>query len=436
MFSQKVLETWNVFKRFFHVIAEDREADIDPSDVIRRIVIFCCVFELILLLVNVLMDGPIIFHGLLSLLSVMALYLLRLSRSPRIIGLFFLSTATVIGMLSLAFSWIRITYYFQWFVPIYVFALLVVGRAFFLVFSALIVGASMVLLAVYGEALISREIANYDDRSFWLLIMNDSASQLVSVALLVLFENFRMRAEWAANAKRVETAKVSHRSAYADMVGHLAHEFNNPLAIIQAASLKMKLIPARTPQTSVSRLQLSAYIRESITRMDDLLNNLLIFARGDDREAKKPVTMKTFLHSIADRFSELCRDRAIELKVSDFTGRRSFLLRTQSLAFAMEKLVQNSIEALTDRVEGRCISIEVSNSDTQLRILVKDNGEGVPIGDEFRIFDPFFSHKTEALTKGLGLSMAKGIIALDGGELYLDRSFDDTCFVMTLPIHE
>lgn len=435
MFSQARSKLSAVCKSFSHKIAEDRKDDIDPSAVIRPIIMVCCIFVLAFLSINALMDAPTITHGLLSLLSLAVLFMLRTSRSPRTLGLFYLSASTIVSMLSFGLFWTKITYFFQWFVPIYVFALLVTGNVYFLIFSAVYVGASMIFLNTQGEQLIQHEIAKYSDRSFWLLISNDTAAQLLSIAILVLFETFRMKAERAANIKRVESAKISHRSAYADMVGHLAHEFNNPLAVIHAASIKMRRLPqSAVPDLSASRLQLSNYIGDSITRMDDLLQKLLIFARGSDRETKQSLTMRLFLHSMADRFGPLCEDRAIELRTSDSTDRRAFSIRTQSLAFALEKLVQNSVEALSSRRQGGYISIAASNSEDHLRILVRDNGEGIAPGEENRIFDPFYTRKATVLNRGLGLSMAKGLLEMDGGEIYLDRNSQDTCFVLTLPI--
>lgn len=92
-------------------------------------------------------------------------------------------------------------------------------------------------------------------------------------------------------------------------------------------------------------------------------------------------------------------------------------------------LLQNALDATND--EGS-IAIEIELDGKQLHVSVVDDGEGIPVGREDKLFQPFATSKEDGL--GLGLIISRDIMRDLGGELQFERRNDATCFTMIIPL--
>lgn len=103
-------------------------------------------------------------------------------------------------------------------------------------------------------------------------------------------------------------------------------------------------------------------------------------------------------------------------------------------------LLTNAGHAVTDAALTRgndwepCIGIDVSVSGSQAIIRVTDNGNGVGTDIRERIFDPFFTTREVGKGSGLGLSMARDVVAAHGGALRLVDRAEGACFEICLPL--
>jgi signal transduction histidine kinase len=68
-----------------------------------------------------------------------------------------------------------------------------------------------------------------------------------------------------------------------------------------------------------------------------------------------------------------------------------------------------------------------------VRIQFADDGPGVPAGDRDRLFEPFFTSRRAEGGTGLGLPIARSLLAADGGSIALRRSETGACFEVVLP---
>jgi signal transduction histidine kinase len=100
-------------------------------------------------------------------------------------------------------------------------------------------------------------------------------------------------------------------------------------------------------------------------------------------------------------------------------------------------LVVNAFEAMreTPTAERRVIIRSERESDGRVRVSVRDFGAGLPTGEPQRIFERFFSTKREGMGMGLGLTIARSIIASHGGELAAANAQDGgACVHFSLPV--
>jgi C4-dicarboxylate-specific signal transduction histidine kinase len=107
--------------------------------------------------------------------------------------------------------------------------------------------------------------------------------------------------------------------------------------------------------------------------------------------------------------------------------------RDVQLSQVIVNLLSNASDAVKD-LPVRKIEIALEKSDSQLDILFKDSGRGVPLEIRSRIMDPFFTTKEVNQGTGLGLSISKTIMQEHDGELSFLPEEKMTTFRMRLPM--
>ncbi|MFO0987069.1 MAG: ATP-binding protein [Alphaproteobacteria bacterium] len=97
-------------------------------------------------------------------------------------------------------------------------------------------------------------------------------------------------------------------------------------------------------------------------------------------------------------------------------------------------LITNAVEALAEHaVPGGAIEISAAKRGGDVEISVADNGPGVPAEDRDRIFDSFFTTKTEGM--GLGLAICRSLAEAQGGRIWYERGANGPHrFVFTLKL--
>ena len=106
--------------------------------------------------------------------------------------------------------------------------------------------------------------------------------------------------------------------------------------------------------------------------------------------------------------------------------------RGTEISQVLVNLLNNADDAISKMPE-KWIKLSVQNRSDWLEIRVTDSGHGIPPGDQKKLFQPFFTTKEIGKGTGLGLSISHGIVKNHGGELTLDTTSPNTCFVVRLP---
>jgi PAS domain S-box-containing protein len=198
-----------------------------------------------------------------------------------------------------------------------------------------------------------------------------------------------------------------------DLVGRLAggvaHDFNNMLAGIMAAS---DLLAMAVQESPTLREEVDV-IRDSASRAATLTQQLLMFSRA------QPVSRQVFdMHQPVRAALALARrtlDRRIVI-VEELTARATTVRGDSALLqTVVMNLLVNARDAMPD---GGTLTVSTSlDGGERLRLQVRDTGHGMPTDVAERIFEPFFTTKAPGKGTGLGLSVAFGIVQEHGGEI-------------------
>jgi two-component system sensor histidine kinase HydH len=227
----------------------------------------------------------------------------------------------------------------------------------------------------------------------------------------------------------------SKMSALGEMAGGLAHEINNPLAIIHALSEQMSECLAKGAADQ-DRLVTSA---QKITRTADRIAQIIRGLRSFSRDASNDPFEQVAIKRLIDETLSFCGQKLAHtgtiLTISPYDSRLTIPMRPGEISQVLLNLLNNANDALAEipDLKDKRICIEISEDPDWVVIRVSDNGPGIPSLLRSRIFEPFFTTKSVGKGTGLGLSISAGLVRKHGGLLTLDPDPAKTCFAIRLP---
>jgi len=214
----------------------------------------------------------------------------------------------------------------------------------------------------------------------------------------------------------------------------VAHEINNPLAIIKESAGFMQLILGKEefadmPRKKDFELALSK-IEKGIDRAKRITLQLLGFVRKDDS-----VLAEMNLMELVGEAIQLVNREAVN---KDIEIVREMAPDTGTIWSDPYKLRQVLINLITNAIHatgsGGKITIMLEGMGEEVALTVKDTGQGIPRENLGKIFEPFFSTKSPGKGTGLGLFVTRNIIEKLGGTIKVDSQLGQgTSFSIKLP---
>jgi signal transduction histidine kinase len=234
-----------------------------------------------------------------------------------------------------------------------------------------------------------------------------------AVEIRSLYVNF------AAMAERIE-----RRSRYLrDFAAAVSHELKTPIAGIKGA---LELLTEHPTMSDAERARFLANAGADADRLSHLLQRLLDLARAD--MAVAPEDCATDVEPPLLAVADAHRGQSFDVEV--LAAELPPVAAPAALIEAVvETLVENSRQA-----GASAVSISAQAEGKRVRLSVSDNGRGVPPADHERIFDPFHTSRRSEGGSGLGLSIARSLLAACGGAIESKRVERGACFEICLPI--
>jgi signal transduction histidine kinase len=214
----------------------------------------------------------------------------------------------------------------------------------------------------------------------------------------------------------------------------VAHEINNPLAIInEKAGLIKDLFTLRREYAGDPKLlALIDSILYSVERCAKITKRFLNFARHI-AVGHQPLDLEEVLNEVIGFLGKEAEFRSIAISVKvdpDVPKIESGRGRLQEIFL---NLINNALAALSDG--GRLDIAAKRADDHSVAVTVTDNGCGIPQADLKRIFEPFFSTKAQSGGTGLGLSITYSLVQEIGGSISVQSEVGKgTEFTIRLPV--
>ena len=221
----------------------------------------------------------------------------------------------------------------------------------------------------------------------------------------------------------------------------VAHELNNPLTAV----IGFAQIMAKTPRDEEDRVGLETIHREAL-RASRIVKDLLTFSRRQEGTRVEPLDLNSVIEYILSTRRYALETRGVRCILSLEASLPAVAGDRSQMEQVLLNLLVNAEHALGDALDAPsttptegyprgAIGISTERHGHDVVIQVSDTGCGIAPHDLTRIWDPFWTTKSEGEGTGLGLSVVHGIISAHGGTIEVTSDVGGgTTFTIRLPI--
>lgn len=239
--------------------------------------------------------------------------------------------------------------------------------------------------------------------------------------------NYDITEQRQAEAMLHQTAKIY---SLGEMAAGVAHEINNPLAIISGRVTQIEQM-IRNDRIDANKLkEYCESIKNTSHRMASIVKGLLNFSRDGSNDKKESVKIVSLIKEALSFCEGRLSHKDIKF-ILDEKKEYEVLAKNNDISQIIINLFNNAIDALATSVE-KWIKVTIEEDAQNVFIYVYDSGKGIDKEIVNQIFDPFFSTKEFGKGTGLGLSISKGIAERNDGDLILVEGAKNTCFRLSL----
>jgi PAS domain S-box-containing protein len=227
----------------------------------------------------------------------------------------------------------------------------------------------------------------------------------------------RSQAEASATLQRNELAHLSRVATVSELSGSLAHELNQPLAIILTnAQAAQRLLAQQPPDLAEARDILADIVSED-QRAGEVIGRLRALLKSGDTQVQ-PLSVNDIIEDVLRiaRADLIGRGIAVHLSLAEHVPH--VLGDRIQLQQVLLNLILNAGDAMSANPPARRhLTVATAHRDGAVRMSVSDTGCGLP-PDAQRMFEPFYSTKAHGL--GLGLSICRSIVTAHKGRLWAE----------------
>jgi PAS domain S-box-containing protein len=265
--------------------------------------------------------------------------------------------------------------------------------------------------------------------------VRDQADQLEFVGAVVDITATK-QAEEKLHTARMELAHVTRVATLGELTASIAHEVNQPLAAVVAnADAALRWLDRETPDLAAARRSVEWVINDSY-RASEVIRHVRALANKTDVE-KAPLDFNQVVKDAIVLVQRELTSQRISLRAELAPARMTVFGDRIQLQQVIINLLINGIEAMQP-VSGRPRELIIRSGQeesNQVRLSVTDCGVGISAENVSRLFNAFFTTKTNGL--GMGLSICRSIVEAHGGRLSASgNEGPGATFQFVLPLHQ
>ena len=242
-------------------------------------------------------------------------------------------------------------------------------------------------------------------------------AKLNSVLVSIMDITERKRADEALHKTQAELAHVTRVATLGELTASIAHEVNQPLAaIVTNGNACLRWLAGDSPNLDEARETARRIIRDG-NRAGDVIGRIRTLLRKTGTE-KELLDMNQAIREVVALAEDEVRRNEVALR-TELTGDLPPILGDRvELEQVVLNLIMNAIEAMSaigDRPRELVVRTQSGEVD-QVCVTVQDSGIGLDPQSMGRIFDAFYTTKSQGM--GMGLAISRSIVENHGGQLW------------------
>lgn len=265
-----------------------------------------------------------------------------------------------------------------------------------------------------------------DGKILWLEAIGrsrfDSSGKLIGLTGTCQDISDIVVAEEQVKIERAKAMQSSKLASLGEMSAGIAHEINNPLAIITGAVWRMDQF-AKDPEKLKARVET---IEKAAERIEKIVKGLRKFSRSYEKSEYKDCSLSAIVNE-ALILTEAKSIRHSTQVIVDIKAEGAIWCDEIEIEQVLINLINNGIDAAKDQAE-KWVRVELTENDTSVNLRVSDSGKGIPNEVQKKLFQPFFTTKAVGEGTGLGLSIVKGILDEHDATIEVLPDLPYTCF--------
>lgn len=254
-----------------------------------------------------------------------------------------------------------------------------------------------------------------------------------SGVLIVTFDVTKIiEAEDLINIERERAQTSARLASFGEVSAGIAHEINNPLAVISAINYKLKRLKSKDQLSDDFLDEFNEKVDKQITLISKIVKSIKTLSRDGHSDPFETKNISELIDEVKILVEPKCKGKYIDIQFPEHT--EDYFLDCQGVQIGQVLIIllNNAVDAIKD-LDEKWIKFSISNYSNGYEFVIEDSGSGIPKDVADNIFMPFFTTKSVGEGTGLGLSLAVKIIKLHGGEIRIDHTSDHTKFVIYLP---
>ena len=258
--------------------------------------------------------------------------------------------------------------------------------------------------------------------------LNDAIDLRVEAATA----DFRQKSAEIADSHREmavlseELARAGRLAALGQAAANMAHQIGTPLNLISGY---VQVLIQSTPPDSPEVGRLKA-IQEQVTKVSAIVRAALDSSRPSSTPRER-VDFAALVNRVCQMAGPMIEDAGIQVQVTVPDQPVEIVADAVQLELALLNLITNSVDAMEP---GGRLAVRLACVDDRLRLEVEDTGTGIPPELLAHIFEPWVTTKALGKGSGLGLSIARQVVASHGGTIRAEnRPGQGAIFTIELP---
>jgi two-component system, NtrC family, sensor kinase len=216
----------------------------------------------------------------------------------------------------------------------------------------------------------------------------------------------------------------------------VAHEINNPIAgVLNLSMLLQRMLKddGIPPHRIEEFRKYLTQVTHETARVGRIVSDLLAFSRRS-KPQRAPADLNRIMKMTLSLIQHKMKLSNVEVETQLAEDLPAVPCDQSQMQQVALNLLLNAAEATHGKSERRVV-VSTSSSDGYVRLVVRDNGEGIAPENLAKIFHPFFTTKPEGKGVGLGLAVSYGIIEAHGGDIEVNSKVGEgTAFTVSLPL--